>query len=371
MSHNPHELQNLLDRVKTAAFLNDNSAFLGSLMCQIKEFIWDETVKTAETDGVNLWWNPNWFLQIPEATRKSVLIHELWHIGRLHTIRRGERDPEDWNKACDYVINNGMDDDGYTFDGTNPLIDHRFDGMCEEEVYDLIHADAPRMPADWTPDLLEPEDRVINDLVSQVVMATQQAHIMGQAGNLPGQIQITLDTFLKPVLPWEQLLYRFMEELSEEEFSWLKRNRRYSDTYMPGIRRAEDGLNHLAYFVDASGSVSDYDILRFNSEIKYIKDQLKPNKLSLIVFDTKIREVIVFDEDDTFDKVVITGRGGTSLVCVREWIQTNRPTAAVIFTDMECAPMDRPTPPIPVLWVVTGTRGHSPSYGQVIKLTAK
>ena len=140
---------------------------------------------------------------------------------------------------------------------------------------------------------------------------------------------------------------------------------------MPGIRRAEDGLNHLAYFVDASGSVSDYDILRFNSEIKYIKDQLKPNKLSLIVFDTKIREVIVFDEDDTFDKVVITGRGGTSLVCVREWIQANRPTAAVIFTDMECAPMDKPTPPIPVLWVVTGNRGHSPSYGQVIKLTVK
>ena len=88
-----------LDKVKTKVFLGSNAAFLGPLMCSVN-FLWTEDIKTAQTNGISLYWNPHWFLKLPFDTRVSVLLHELWHIALLHMLRRGTRDPEIWNYAC-------------------------------------------------------------------------------------------------------------------------------------------------------------------------------------------------------------------------------------------------------------------------------
>ena len=390
MSPDTPEFERLVNRMKTAAFTNSNAAFLGSIMCQLGDIIWDESVETAETDGINLWWNPTWFLSLPDATRKTVLLHELWHAGRLHCIRGVGRDPDDWNNACDIVINNGLQAEGHTFDGTKPLLDRKFDGMSEEEVYDRIHQTPPpqpcsgggsgsgssnqnkqppqQQPGGFGKDIKQTPNNKQQEVVGRTVMAVQQAQLASQAGNLPGNIKSTLDKFLNPKLPWERLLWRFFEELTEDDISWQKRNRRYPDVYMPGRVKVEGGLVHLAYFLDVSGSISDYDVLRFNSEVKYVKDQFRPEKMTLILFDTKIQATYEFGEDDEFEKVVIIGRGGTSLSCVHDWIEKNQPTAALVFTDMECYPMEKLTYPIPVMWIKTGNGGHTPNFGEVIQI---
>ena len=390
MSPDTPEFERLVNRMKTAAFTNSNAAFLGSIMCQLGDIIWDESVETAETDGINLWWNPTWFLSLPDATRKTVLLHELWHAGRLHCIRGVGRDPDDWNDACDIVINNGLQAEGHTFDGTKPLLDRKFDGMSEEEVYDRIHQTPPpqpcsgggsgsgssnqnkqppqQQPGGFGKDIKQTPNNKQQEVVGRTVMAVQQAQLANQAGNLPGNIKSTLDKFLNPKLPWERLLWRFFEELTEDDISWQKRNRRYPDVYMPGHVKTEGGLVHLAYFLDVSGSISDYDVLRFNSEVKYVKDQFRPEKMTLILFDTKIQAVYEFDEDDEFEKVVVIGRGGTSLGCVHDWIEKHQPTAALVFTDMECYPMAKLTYPIPVMWIKTGNGGHTPNFGEVIQI---
>ena len=390
MSPDTPEFERLVNRMKTAAFTNSNAAFLGSIMCQLGDIIWDESVETAETDGINLWWNPTWFLSLPDATRKTVLLHELWHAGRLHCIRGVGRDPDDWNNACDIVINNGLQAEGHTFDGTKPLLDRKFDGLSEEEVYDRIHQTPPpqpcsgggsgsgssnqnkqppqQQPGGFGKDIKQTPNNKQQEIVGRTVMAVQQAQLASQAGNLPGNIKSTLDKFLNPKLPWERLLWRFFEELTEDDISWQKRNRRYPDVYMPGRVKVEGGLVHLAYFLDVSGSISDYDVLRFNSEVKYVKDQFRPEKMTLILFDTKIQATYEFGEDDEFEKVVIIGRGGTSLSCVHDWIEKNQPTAALVFTDMECYPMEKLTYPIPVMWIKTGNGGHTPNFGEVIQI---
>ena len=390
MSPDTPEFERLVNRMKTAAFTNSNAAFLGSIMCQLGDIIWDASVETAETDGINLWWNPTWFLSLPDATRKTVLLHELWHAGRLHCIRGVGRDPDDWNDACDIVINNGLQAEGHTFDGTKPLLDRKFDGMSEEEVYDRIHQTPPpqpcsgggsgsgslnqnkqppqQQPGGFGKDIKQTPNNKQQEVVGRTVMAVQQAQLANQAGNLPGNIKSTLDKFLNPKLPWERLLWRFFEELTEDDISWQKRNRRYPDIYMPGRVKTEGGLVHLAYFLDVSGSISDYDVLRFNSEVKYVKDQFRPEKMTLILFDTKIQATYEFGEDDEFEKVVIIGRGGTSLACVHDWIEENQPTAALVFTDMECYPMEKLTYPIPVMWIKTGNGGHIPNFGEVIQI---
>lgn len=359
------EMEHLLDRVKTAAFLNNNSAFLGSLLCQVKEILWDENVKTAATDGVYIYWNPHWFLQIPEPSRKSILLHELWHNGRLHGLRRGNRDPEIWNMACDYVINNGMKDDGFTFDGCGGLFDKKYIGLSEEEVYDLLIQNGVKPPPNYVPDL-RPSSSPDVDVVASVAMAIQQSIMAGQAGNLPGAIKETLDKFLKPVVPWQTYLHEWMAERVEEYYSWNKPNRRFNDIYMPSIMLDEGGLEHLAYFFDCSGSVTKRQLTRFNSEVKFIKETYNPEKLTLICFDTRIQSVKVLEQDDDFDEIEVVGRGGTSLVCVKNWIDEHRPTAAIVFTDMQCYAMEPLKSQTPVLWAISGTGGHKPLFGQSV-----
>lgn len=365
------EMTRLMDRVKTAAFVNSNGAFLGSLLCHLKGVTWDETVETAQTNGLSLKWNPDWFISIPEPTRKTVLMHELWHVGLLHQIRRGNRDPATWNSACDYYINWLLHKEGYTFDGTNPLLDSKYAGMHEEAIYDALISNQPQNPVyTLKGDLAEASPDPLNT-VAAVVSATQQAAMVGAAGKLPGSIKDTLDGFLKPKLPWAHLLSRWMEDLNETEFSWRKRNRRYPDVYMPGQAPSENGLSHLMYFLDESGSISDEDIRRFNSEIKFIKENLEPERLTLVLFDTQINEVFEFYKDDPFDQIVTVGRGGTSLRCVKKYIEKHKPTAAVIFSDLECSPMDKPKHDIPVLWIRTRKKSrysHDPEYGKVIDL---
>ena len=93
-----YELTRAMDRTKSK-LLTGNNAFLGSLMCSL-HFEWDSSIPTACTNGVFLRWNPEWYISLPIATREMVLAHEVWHVARLHNIRRGTRDPELWNYAC-------------------------------------------------------------------------------------------------------------------------------------------------------------------------------------------------------------------------------------------------------------------------------
>ena len=116
----------------------------------------------AGTDGVRLMWSPE---KGEEKVRNLddamfVLLHEAEHVMRMHTFRRGDRDPRLWNIACDFVINGRLlksvpapsgapmtlDDVvamfmGATLEGSEGLRvlhDDRLAGKSEEEIYDIL-----------------------------------------------------------------------------------------------------------------------------------------------------------------------------------------------------------------------------------------
>ena len=93
-----YELRKALDKTIGEVF-SANETFLASLLCNL-ELHWDEKIPTACTNGKFLKWNPEWFMELPIKTRTAVMLHELWHVARLHMIRRGQRDPKLWNIAC-------------------------------------------------------------------------------------------------------------------------------------------------------------------------------------------------------------------------------------------------------------------------------
>ena len=400
-----YELDRELDRVKTKVFLGHNAAFLGSLMCS-QNFVWSSDIPTAQTNGLTLEWNPYWFLSLPHNTRRTVLAHELWHPALLHMLRCGTRNPKVWNWACDIVINNMLYHQGFTFDGTNPWLDDsinrwkapgappigNFGTKPAEEIYDelidvgilsigglTIWGSSTLTPGgeevQQESDMVSPEgteeevDNLAGQIINKVVGAKHTAALTG--GDVPSDVETMLKRFLQPKLPWELLLYRWASDLIEIDFSWRTRNRRHSEMYLPSITEDEGRLDHLLWFFDVSGSVTDKEVVRMNSEVKYIWETFSPKKLTIVLFDDKIQRTIVLEDADDFDEIVITGRGGTDLRPVREFILETSPppTAAVIFSDLGVHPMVAlpPEKDIPILWIgVNASKGHKVNMGEVI-----
>ena len=388
-------LRRELDRCKSSILMDAKNAFLGALMCQLKQD-WDESIPTACTNGKSIWWNPQWFLSLPKPARVTVQAHEVWHVARLHMIRRGSRDPRLWNYACDIRINNDLKAMGFSFvglegawmngtlsDGT--VIDYPLE-MPEEDIYEDLLKNAVQPPPmnPFDGDLGSepgepgtdpgaynsgpPDKKAAVEQLQAVAQAIQQAKLQKQAGSIPGQLELIVDEFLSPVIPWEQVLFNWFTDLITEDYSWRRPNRRYQDMYLPSLQSDEQRLTCLHYYFDVSGSVTDQMIKRFNSEVKYIKDTFNPEKLVLVMFDTKIHEVYEITENDVFDRIKVTGRGGTCLNCVHAHIEETKPTAAIIFTDLECSPMQPLKVPVPIIWTVADNPYAEVPFGQIIHI---
>lgn len=368
-------LNKALDRTKSSVFIGSTSAFLASVMCSLR-FIWDRSIATAGTDGVSYWWNPDYFLKLPVKSRPTEIKHELWHVAKLHMLRRGNRDPKIWNIACDINIDLDLfherDQRGIQINSwegiesvlTWPDLDaHQYKDWVEEDIYDDLITKAYPAPTDYIPDMKECTDPNIKaKTINIVVKAMQQAKL---AGNMPGDIEQMLTEFLTPIVPWEQLLHRFMSELQDYSYTWRKRNRRHSTIYLPSRFEDDGALAHLAYFEDTSGSISDEDARRFNSEFKYVKETFSPKKMTLIQFDTKIQHEQEYLEDAPFEQVKIYGRGGTDLTPVRDWIIKHKPSAAVIFSDLCCSPMEDLDFQIPIIWVCISNKHATVPFGTI------
>jgi predicted metal-dependent peptidase len=369
-----YALQRELDRTKSRVFIKKNSAFLGSVMSSL-EFKWDSSISTAATDGVSLFWNKDFFLSLPPDARETVLRHEIDHVAKLHMLRGENLDKEVFNQACDYRINNDLAVDGFSFVGLEgALLDHSFDTdarLSEEEIYDIL-IKRPRLPTkdawngeDGDGDMKPASKDIQQKALQNVVRAVHQAKV---AGNVPGGVEDMVSSFLAPSIPWESLLFRWFTDQQDEDYTWQRPNRRSPDIYLPSKIIEEGKLDHLMYFQDVSGSISNENMRRFNSELSHVWNSMEPKKMTVVQFDTDIQKATVFEEGDTFDKMEIVGRGGTCLVCVRDYIIEHKPTAVVIFSDLECPPMDMAGINVPVIWVVLGNPDATVERGDVVHI---
>lgn len=368
-------LNKSLDQTKLRLFYEKNSGFIAALVATI-EFIWDRSIPTACTNGVMMAWNPDFFLSLDKESRVTVLAHEAWHIGFQHMARCGHRDPQDYNSAADYVINNMLKDHGYYMDGFPYLLDPQYKGMTTEEVYDKIHTEKPGMYNPQHGDFADPgggpdsiqggmsPDAIAKKAMGNVHDAATIAKMSKDYGDLPGEVQQMIDEFLDPKLPWQELLMNFFEALSSVEYSYSRPNRRYVDPILPG-KTNRNGLELIHYYLDVSGSITDNDIVRFNSEVKHIKETYNPEKLVLVTFDTKLQDFYEFEEDDEFDQIVVTGRGGTNLTEVWAHAKEHKPSAMVVFTDLYVG-IPQENPGVPIIWVVTDNPDCEVPYGTLI-----
>ena len=362
--------ERLLERTKINAFLYKEAAFLGSIMSKL-DFKWDDKIPTACASATILRWNPNWFENLTEESRIAVLLHELWHIARLHGLRGENKDHEIWNIACDIRINNDLIADGYTFTDAGGMFDLKLDKdkrMTEEEIYDYLIQNQIKMPLSAFGndiDYIKPGSEEEHEIVQIVQSSSEFSKTYGLGTN--SEIEEIIMQHLKPRVPWRRLLRQYFLDISKDDWSWARPNRRYEDIYLPSM--IDSGkLIALNYYIDTSGSISKEMLMRFNAELRAIHQDIRPNLLRVISFDTKIQEVTEISLDMPFKFFKFKGRGGTAIEPVFEHIEETKPAAAIVFSDMVFYMPDK-HPKTPIIWIIVNNPKIVPPFGKYIHIS--
>jgi predicted metal-dependent peptidase len=357
------------------------STFLTSIYCSLKQQ-WNTHVPMACVNAnLDFFINPQWFLSLSEPMRETLIAHEIWHIAFMHCdpARAGDRNHRRWNQACDYAINIMLFDHGFHFDKWPPghphegkyigCLDERFRGMTAEEIYQILEDEAVPCELPFGEDfdsteIITPAQQ--SNIIATITKAVTLSDMTGkEAGLLPNSIKVQIDKLLNPKLPWEKLLRRWFTALSNFGANWSRPSRRFTDVYLPS-RGGQDGLAHLRWYLDVSGSVTDKQLRVYNSEIAAAKATHAPKLMTVSTFNTRITKTWEFEEDDKITALEIIGRGGTSLKEVFEDIRKHRPSAAVIISDLYVE--IPPDPGIPILWICVDNPGAYVPYGTIIHL---
>lgn len=365
-------IDKLLDVAKSKVFLSSKAFVHGPILCSTP-VLWNEDITTARTNFKIIEINPNFFTNLTPDTRVTVLIHELDHIARLHLVRKGIRTNKRWNVACDISINNELYRQGYSFKGVEYAW-HRpeLGDITPEQIYDML----PEDPAggafadDNEGDLFDPDPKDITSIVNTVVMANTQAKMRGYNTAYTEEIDQIINGFFASKIDWKQFIRDFFTKFGSPEYSMSRPNRRSFDFYLPGRNRSKNKLTNLTYYIDTSCSMTHKQEQVIISEIVYVKKTYNPEIINIVQFDTRIHSEQKITSLNQLTDFNLVGRGGTSLRCVHEHIEKTKPTAAIIFSDLDCTPMHTLSFKLPIFWVILDNPRARVYFGKPLHIKA-
>lgn len=352
-------------------------------------------MQTACTNGRDEWYHPDFIDSISDAELRGLVLHENYHKLYKHLTtwkHLYDQDSSRANKANDYVINIKIADDNTDDFAKLPegaLLDPQYRGMDSAQVFNLLPEQPPEGgdgegsdggegtgidEHDWdgAAELSAEEQR---ELARELDEAIRQGAMA--AGKLGTGGARELEELLQPQVNWRDALRDFITATcSGTDYStWSKPNRRYRahGIYMPsGISETVD---ELVIAVDTSGSIGQREVTVALSEIASICDTVKPKRVRLLYWDTRICGAEVYDEQDIPNLVKSTkpvGGGGTDVTCVCTYMTDNnlKPDAVVVITDgylfggwgtWSC----------PLMWVMIDNKSAQPDYGKVARVNAR
>jgi predicted metal-dependent peptidase len=349
----------------------------------------------AWTDGTNFGYNPELLAELTDENLLWLLAHEVGHLILFHHTRQGTREHEQWNEAADYAVNallrNG-------FIAPPGILDNpTFDGMTAEQVYNLLPKPSPSPkdePQDQgqpkekgqgapkpgragevrpAPGIADPSKPATPQEIKEIESATKENIAFAETysnkyGSGPGTLQKTISDIIRPEIPWETLLRRFMDKLEQADYSWMKPNRRYlsQGLYLPSIMNEPAAC--LGIGVDLSGSINQKQIDAAAAELSGIL-ALGRIEAVVIYFDTQVVKIERYTPEDLPLKFDVRAGGGTDFRPLFQYIENQAfdPSALIIFTDLDGIMPVGPFP-YPVLWINTGRRELPAPFGEVITM---
>ena len=358
-----------LDKAKIALMSTPDTAFFITICFSLKH-VWDEAIPTACTNGLEIRFNPKFFMDLSVEERVFLMLHETLHVAYLHMDRLQTRDPYRWNVAADYVINLQLVERGFKMPKVG-LLDYQYAGMSTEQVYEKLTQED--IPDDFKGDLEESpiESQELQEQVKDILVraAIQSKAANDAPGTIPGELEVYLDRLLNPKLPWNRILQKYLHSLSKSDYTFRKPNRRFFPKHhLPSLYN--DKLIDLEIAVDISGSVSDHEFQVFVSEVASIFKMMKPEKITLVQFDVEIKSIHELKNLKELLEIHFKGRGGTDIGPVIERVNANKPRLLMVFTDGGFR-FNNYTSTINTIWVIHNNPTFKAPFGKVIHYSIK
>jgi predicted metal-dependent peptidase len=364
-----------LAKAKTSLILEH--PFVGSIAMRMP-FELSRDVPTAATNGKRVVFNPDFIDKLSDEEMKFLVAHECFHPMLEHNFRRGERQARRWNMAADYVINQLLVDEGIGKMPSVGLLDrniHNSGGGTSEGIYNIL----PEQPegggygGDGDP-LDDCEDgegspaEVQQQQAEWKVAVAQAAQAAKMMGKMSGRMQRFVDEVLQPAVDWRDVLRKFIQKCKADTRTWARPNRRFvsQGLYLPSA--SGETLGELLFAVDCSGSIGKRELEQYSSEIKFIKDDMSPEKIHIVYFDSSVSHYESYERDDALD-IKPHGGGGTDFAPVFEYMQEHNinPVACVFLTDLVCDSFGD-APECPVLWV--SNHSDKAPFGEVVMMAS-
>lgn len=370
-----------------AALLLDNP-FFGSLACRLKLVeslhmgVNGIQMTTLAVDGKHIYYHPKFINELSLKVLITAVAHEVMHCVWDHLTRRGARNPNKWNHAGDYVINDFLkrykDKNGlHPFElGEGWLWSARFSGpdWTADAVYSLL-PDALSDPGEADGAL----DHVMDGPPGQQqdastraaaenewrIATTAAANSAKMQGHMTADLERFLDALLKPQVNWVEQLRNFVTQIARNDYNWLRPNKRFSDLYMPSLYNEE--MSDIVVVIDDSGSISQQVLSAFGAEIKAIMEDMRPRKVHLIYCDADVKHHYELAADDDLP-LKVHGGGGTDFRPPFDFVDKHQiePTCLVYLTDLQGPMYDTP-PHYPVLWVSVSDELNA-AWGETIHI---
>jgi predicted metal-dependent peptidase len=283
---------------------------------------------------------------LSELEWRWVLIHEILHVVLEHQQRLGQRDRLLWNVACDYVINNWLEQMGVGMRPQGVLFKPDYQGRDAESIYDELLRNGGNdqirlvtLRGMGIGDIMDFDEgyrysparfRGHNNHATRQIVQHSARQILDDElnglgrGNIPGDLieELALGEYLKEqveVPPWKAELAHWLNvQLAPRapRRSYMRLNRRQSaapDIPLAGKANLDYHSPTFGVVLDTSGSMSHRLLQQGLSAVVAFAERNGVSQIRLIMCDTR-----PFDEGFIPLRTLrrpyhIRGRGGTIL----------------------------------------------------------
>ena len=389
-----------LKRAKINLMRSPKFALLSGLLMVGKTSITDDPhIPCAATNGRDELYARSFVRMLDDAELAFVIAHEAGHKMYRHLTTWAKLYDEDnrlANAACDYVINLMLHDldpsntvirmprhkDGPLRGQPLGLLDVKFRGMNTKQVFDKLKEEQEEGGGggcqgfdehQWgeARELSDEEKEQLERELDHAIRQGVAAHKKAGEGN--GHLNRSLTDLLAPKINWREMLREFVKAscTAKDKSSWRKVNRRFlsADIYMPSL--VGEKVGHLVIGIDTSGSVGERELADFLSGVKGIAEEVTPDKVDLLYWDTQVAAHEEYDVASVSAIVHSTkpaGGGGTAPRCVSTYLKEKdiRPECVVMLTDGYVGSDWGEGWQSPLLWVVVGGNDAVATTGKTI-----
>lgn len=396
-----------LSKIKIGIMRNPKFALWSGLMTVGKTSVSDD-MPTACTNGRDEIYGREFIKRLDDKELTFVVMHETMHKAYRHLYtwqKLNEKNSMITNMACDYVINLKLKDldpqENFMampkFDGkVIGLVDEKYRGMDTKQIFDLLMQDMQNGEGmfgeggesgdgdeegngggfdehDWenAKNLTEKEKQDIAREIDQAIRQGIIAHNKA-VGSGAGGIDRSLEELVEPEVDWREVLREFVKSTcsAKDASSWRRVNRRFlsGDTYMPSL--IGESVGHLVIGIDTSGSIMGRELAEFLSEVKAIAEEVRPQKVDLLYWDTRVAGHEEYDMHTLPNIVSSTqpkGGGGTDPTCMISYMKEKniKPEAIIILTDGYINSWGNEWN-APVLWTIVRNKTTTAPVGKTI-----